>query len=490
MSAVPRSIDTDPISVLETLQEGFPVRHVFFVFFDPAENAYLRDKEQIINVPSNREEHLPFFETDTPFRRLLDQCVKQGEPERRSVRTGAFEGVAAGVPLAVNQQVIGTAVLTVDAEDDAEELDTEAVQQHLAAHPFAFARAWMFYASKSHFDHPFLVGNTEEWRKVEEHLMSAAGYDHNEMPVYILGEPGTGKEFAARFIHFLSGRAREGELVSMNCPTIEDTLAGTELFGHEKGAFTGAHSDREGAFERADGGTLFLDEIADLSDRNQKRILRAVEYGQIKRIGGDREIEMDVRVICATKKKLEEEVRRGRFREDLYARLRTVKIELPPLRNWKETIPDLVEIYNRRQREIGGPARSFTDGAKEAMKKHDYPANCRELKNIVSEIGVRFSEDPITATEVNRFFSGYTSPVMHDAPSGDETGTASADRDLLDWTRPPKDARSAFERHRLEQALEATTGDVEKIADTRDVSLKAIYKRCGKHDLEPADFRP
>nr|MDQ3389560.1 sigma-54 dependent transcriptional regulator [Gemmatimonadota bacterium] len=204
--------------------------------------------------------------------------------------------------------------------------------------------------------------------------------------VLITGESGTGKELAAGDIHRLSNRA-SGPFIRVNCAAIPRDLVESELFGHERGAFTGATDRRRGRFELASGGTLFLDEIGDLSLEAQAKLLRALEAGEIERVGGTETIAVDVRVIAATNKDLRAQITAGRFREDLFFRLHVIPLHLPPLRDRREDIPPLVEHFLARQRARTGlfPPR-LTEGAMEALARHPWPGNVRELANIVERL--------------------------------------------------------------------------------------------------------
>ncbi len=203
-----------------------------------------------------------------------------------------------------------------------------------------------------------------------------------EEPVFVHGESGTGKELVARAIHFNSPRAKSGRFVSENCSAIPDTLLESELFGHEKGAFTGAVAAKPGRCELAHQGTLFLDEIGDMSLDMQKKLLRAIQEGEIRRVGGQDVVRVDVRIISASNKDLSELIKTGRFREDLFYRLNVVKITLPPLRDRKEDIPMLVEHFLRRiAAEQDRPARQIDDAAFGCLRNHSWPGNVRELEN-------------------------------------------------------------------------------------------------------------
>jgi transcriptional regulator with PAS, ATPase and Fis domain len=201
-------------------------------------------------------------------------------------------------------------------------------------------------------------------------------------PIFVHGESGTGKELVARSIHFNSARAKSGKFVSENCSAIPDTLLESELFGHEKGAFTGATTSKPGLFELAHKGTLFLDEIGDMSFDMQKKLLRAIQEGEIRRVGGKDVIKVDVRMLSASNKDLADLIKTGQFREDLYYRLNVVKLTLPPLRDRKDDIPVLVEHFLEKiARDSGLPRRSIDEPAFWYLQNYSWPGNVRELEN-------------------------------------------------------------------------------------------------------------
>jgi len=205
----------------------------------------------------------------------------------------------------------------------------------------------------------------------------------SDATVLIRGESGTGKELIARAIHFNSARAA-GPLVTLNCAALPEQLLESELFGHEKGAFTGAVAQRKGRFELADGGSIFLDEIGDLSPALQVKLLRVLQERQFERLGGTRTLKVDVRILAATHRDLEQAMRDGTFREDLYYRLNVVTIQIPPLRERREDIPVFLDHFLRKfvqknRREVTG----LTAAARDALLRYDYPGNVRELENIV-----------------------------------------------------------------------------------------------------------
>ena len=215
--------------------------------------------------------------------------------------------------------------------------------------------------------------------------------------VLILGESGTGKEVLAKYIHFCS--KRKGPFVTINCAAIPEELLEAELFGYEKGAFTGAIKSKPGKFEIANKGTLFLDEIGDLSLKLQAKLLRVIQEKQVERLGSDHSIKVDVRILAATNKDLEKEVQEGRFREDLFFRLNVIPIKLPPLRERKEDIPLLTQFFLKRICEREGiEEKKFTSQAIKALLNYPWPGNIRELENFVERV-VILSENNIIGIE-------------------------------------------------------------------------------------------
>jgi len=215
--------------------------------------------------------------------------------------------------------------------------------------------------------------------------------------VLILGESGTGKEVLAKYIHFCS--KRKGPFVTINCAAIPEELLEAELFGYEKGAFTGAIKSKPGKFEIANKGTLFLDEIGDLSLKLQAKLLRVIQEKQVERLGSDHSIKVDVRILAATNKDLEKEVQEGRFREDLFFRLNVIPIKLPPLRERKEDIPLLIQFFLKRICEREGiEEKKFTSQAIKALLNYPWPGNIRELENFIERV-VILSENNIIGVE-------------------------------------------------------------------------------------------
>jgi len=243
-----------------------------------------------------------------------------------------------------------------------------------------------------------IVGNSVPIRRVLERVEKVAATDAR---ILISGENGTGKELVARAIHRLSSRS-DTVFIEVNCAAIPSELIESELFGHLRGSFTGAFADRAGKFEQANGGTLFLDEIGDMSRDAQAKVLRVLEQGVLTRIGGSEAVEVDVRVLSATNKNLEQEIEDGRFREDLFYRLNVVPISVPPLRERQEDIPMLVTHFSEGMaaRE-GSAARVFSDAAMERLKTLTWPGNVRELRNTVERLLILSDGSKITSDDVD-----------------------------------------------------------------------------------------
>ncbi len=244
-----------------------------------------------------------------------------------------------------------------------------------------------------------IIGESESIRKIRDLIQKVAATDAR---ILVTGSNGTGKELVAHWVHALSARS-EGPMVEVNCAAIPTELIESELFGHEKGAFTSAVKQRQGKFELAHGGTLFLDEIGDMSLSAQAKVLRALQENKIARVGGDKEISVDVRVVAATNKDLAEEIRRGNFREDLFHRLNVIPIHVPDLNDRRSDIPLLAEHFLQLilEEQNMGPKKIRPD-AMNALQELDWTGNIRELRNVVERL-IILSDQEITATDVEVF---------------------------------------------------------------------------------------
>ncbi len=295
---------------------------------------------------------------------------------------------------------------------------------------------------------PTLIGKAPAMQEV---FRSIGRLANSSMTVLITGESGTGKELVARALHEHSPRAGR-EFIALNTSAIAAELLESELFGHERGAFTGADARRIGRFEQADGGTLFLDEIGDMSPALQTRLLRVLAESEFYRVGGQTSIKVDVRVIAATNQDLAQAVQKGRFREDLYHRLNVIRINTPPLRQRREDIPLLLTHYLQgAAQELNAPAKTLSDDALDALKRYDWPGNVRQLVNAMRRLTITAPGSVITAQDLPEELGGAAvdGPEWSDALASWAEGRLSADseRPLLD------DALPAFERTLIRVAL-------------------------------------
>jgi two-component system nitrogen regulation response regulator NtrX len=287
--------------------------------------------------------------------------------------------------------------------------------------------------------------------------------------VLITGENGTGKELVARAIHRLSPRMNK-PFVEVNCAAIPSELIESELFGHMKGSFTGAVSDRAGKFEQADKGTLFLDEIGDMSLAAQAKVLRVLQDGEVTRIGGTKSYRVDVRVLAATNKTLEEEIAAGRFREDLYYRLNVVPLHVPPLRDRREDIPLLAQHFvNLLSQRDGIASRMMDSSALETLQRYDWPGNVRELRNAIERVLILSAGPRITAADVSRL-TGTRPP--------DASGLGS----LLE-IKTYEEFKNAAERAFLLHKLREMDWNVSETARVLDMPRSNLYKKIERYGL-------
>jgi two-component system nitrogen regulation response regulator NtrX len=244
-----------------------------------------------------------------------------------------------------------------------------------------------------------MIGAPEEMDKVNQIIEQTASSDSRVM---ITGDNGTGKELVARKIHLKSSR-RNRPFIEVNCAAIPDNLIESELFGHEKGAFTGASSQRKGKFEAADGGTLFLDEVADMSLSAQAKVLRAVQEMQFERVGGEKTIEVDVRILAATNKNIPEEIEKGNFREDLYFRLNVIPIKLPSLKERSSDLDELIGYFMEKFKKEGTDKKTISKEGMSLLKKYSWPGNIRDLKNFLERVNIMCNEYEISEESVRTY---------------------------------------------------------------------------------------
>jgi DNA-binding NtrC family response regulator len=305
--------------------------------------------------------------------------------------------------------------------------------------------------------------------RMEDVLSLVARVAPSQSTVLIRGESGTGKGLLARIIHYHSPRS-SGPLVTLNCAAIPENLLESELFGHEKGAFTGATSQHPGKFEQAQGGTLFLDEIGDLSPVLQSKLLRAVQERAFERVGGSKTIEVDVRLISATHQDLEQLIRENRFREDLYYRLNVVSLFLPPLRERKEDIPILLDHFLKKFGRANGKENiEVSREARDLLLRHDYPGNIRELENLVERAVVLARDHLITSRDI----------PFHLKEGREESETPpppSSDLPLLEQL-------DALEKFLIRQALKETEGVQTRAADRLGISERVLRYKLKKYGM-------
>ncbi|GAB6182415.1 sigma-54-dependent transcriptional regulator [Thermodesulfovibrio hydrogeniphilus] len=315
-----------------------------------------------------------------------------------------------------------------------------------------------------------LVGSSDAMKRIKKQIEQIAKGDSR---VLILGESGTGKELVARAIHSLSDRANS-PFVEVNCAAIPQELIESELFGHEKGAFTGAVERKIGKFELANTGTLFLDEIGDMTLLTQSKLLRVIETQKFQRVGGTKDITVNVRIISATNKDLVEEIKKGNFREDLYYRLNVVPIYIPPLRERKEDIPELVNHFiTEFVREKGWKPKTLTGNAIKMLQNYDWHGNVRELRNAVERLMIMTDSEIIDADAIEK--------------TGIIGGTTKQESyfkyDSL------KDARDAFERDFIIKKLKENNWNMTKTAEKIGIERSNLYKKIKSLGIPlPKDF--
>lgn len=335
----------------------------------------------------------------------------------------------------------------------------------------------IYPSKKSQFGE--LIGRSLEMRKIFGILEKVAP---TNVTVVIGGETGTGKELVAKAIHQYSRRGK-GPFIVFDCGAVAENLIESELFGHERGSFTGATTTRQGAFELADGGTIFLDEIGELSLDLQPKLLRALETGEVKRVGADRPRRVDVRILAATNRNLKDEVKKGRFREDLYFRLSVVQIYLPPLRKRVEDLPLLIRHFfeiARKEAASSGKTevQGMTEDAQRLMVEYQWPGNIRELKNSIDR-GVSFCD-------------GAMIDVQHLPDYIQERSIVTKAHPAMDGALPFKDAKEkwveSFEKDYLVEVLRRNNMNISKAAKQAGIDRKSVQRLLKKYGLTVKDL--
>jgi two-component system nitrogen regulation response regulator NtrX len=305
-----------------------------------------------------------------------------------------------------------------------------------------------------------LLGNSQKMRQLREQIDMAA---KSNSRVLILGESGSGKELVAHILHEKSGRA-DKPFIEMNCAAIPQELIESELFGHEKGSFTGAFERKKGRFELADQGTLFLDEIGDMSLPTQSKVLRVLETQEFQRVGGSQSIKVDVRIISATNKELVEEAKKGTFREDLLYRLNVIPIMVPPLRERREDIPVLVEHFLEYFAvEYGQKKKDIAPDGLKLIESYDWPGNIRELRNVIERIVIMTPSNTVTAKNI----------VIGE--------TARSDYFAFNTL---KEARESFEKDFIAKKLDENSWNISKTAEILDIERSNLHRKIKAYEIK------
>ena len=315
-----------------------------------------------------------------------------------------------------------------------------------------------------------LIGNSEAMQKVRSMIDKVAETDAT---VLVRGESGTGKELVARELHERNSVRRNASFVAVNCAALPSELIESELFGHEKGAFTGAAARREGKFEQAHLGTLFLDEIGDMSSNVQAKLLRALEERRIERLGANESIPVDVRIVSATHRPLEQEITNGNFRADLFYRLRVVTVDIAPLRDRREDIPLLAETFLRMAAErYELPQRALSQAALKRLLEYNWPGNVRELKNAIDRAVIMAEGDEVTPKDLpDEITAGMSKSTLVDGADGELDGLR------VPFTADFREDRREFERRYITRCLEHTQGNVTRAAEILDMHRQSLQHK-------------
>ena len=425
-------------------------------------SAVLDDEGYTVSTAENGSEALKKIKDDTPSVILLDVWLPDidGLEILREIRS-AYPGVA--VIVMSGHGTIETAVRAtkLGAYDYIEKpLSMERVHL-IVKHAIEQQRLELENVQlKGRIEKWYeIIGESPSMRSLKEQILVVG---RSNSRVLITGENGTGKELIARSVHRASQRA-DKPFIAVNCAAIPETLIESELFGHEKGAFTGAVSVQRGKFEIADSGTLFLDEIGDMSLNTQAKVLRVLQEQEFQRVGGTRNIRVDVRLITATNKNLSDEIKKGAFREDLFYRINVIILNAPPLRERKEDIPLLAEHFlNEVIREQGLKDKRLTDQSIELMKGYDWPGNVRELRNLMERVAIMTAGDRINPADLSII-------------AGDQQRNVST---LINaGSGSLKDARAGFERYFILEKLRENKWNITKTAEDLKIERSNLHRK-------------
>lgn len=343
-------------------------------------------------------------------------------------------------------------------------------------------------------DNKDLIGGSNEMKRIFSMIDKLARVDTS---VLVRGESGTGKELVARAIH-MNGPRKDERFVAVNCSAIPENLIESEFFGHEKGAFTGADGRKIGKFQYADGGTLFLDEIGDISATLQVKLLRALQEQKFTPVGSNREVEVNVRIVAATNRNLEEMIKRGEFREDLFYRLNVLPIFLPPLRERKDDIESLLlHFLEKFNATYGNKILGISDEARELLMKYNWPGNIRELENVMEHAFVIETGDKITAASLPDSIRGLSRSVGKSAVAADNvssTGGTPGQGDGLSFNIDLQNLdfqtqKEEFEKHFIISALKVFNGRINQTALHANIPKKTLLRKLEKYGLTAKDYQ-
>lgn len=439
--------------------------------------SILEDEGYEVSVAANGAEALKIYGTDPPHLMILDIWM----PEMDGLET--LRRVKEFVPMTQVMMISGhgsieTAVkaIKLGAYDYIEKplsLENVTLRVKHALEQFRLAQENRSLRTKvqQKFE---LVGQSPAMQRLRD-LIKTAGPTNSR--VLIGGENGTGKELVARAIHMHSIRS-DHPFVAVNCAAIPETLIESELFGHEKGSFTGATSMKRGQFEQADGGTLFLDEIGDMSLNTQAKVLRALQEQQFTRVGGTKLMKVDVRVLAASNKDLEKEIGKGQFREDLYYRLNVVPIVVPPLRERREDIPALVRHFMKMHvEEQGLRMKEVSPEAMAVFQHYEWPGNIRELRNLIERLMIMVPGVVIEASQATLSLQGRTVGTV-------PAGNYAANPLLTKSYDSLRDARNAFEKEYISRKLREHHWNISRTAEDLKIERSHLHRKIKLLDVE------
>jgi two-component system nitrogen regulation response regulator NtrX len=440
--------------------------------------SILEDEGYDVSVAANGVEALKIYGTDPPDLMILDIWMPEMDGLETLRRAKEFVPTTQ-VMMISGHGSIETAVkaIKLGAYDYIEKplsLENVTLRVKHALEQFRLAQENRSLRTKvqQKFE---LVGQSPAMQRLRE-LIETAGPTNSR--VLIGGENGTGKELVARAIHMHSTRS-DHPFVAVNCAAIPETLIESELFGHEKGSFTGATSMKRGQFEQADGGTLFLDEIGDMSLSTQAKVLRALQEQQFTRVGGTKLMKVDVRVLAASNKDLEKEISKGQFREDLYYRLNVVPIVVPPLRARREDIPALVRHFMKTHvEEQGLRMKEVSPEAMAVFQQYEWPGNIRELRNLIERLMIMVPGFVIEASQATLSLQGRTVGAM---PAGNQPPPNSLPTKSYDSLR---DARNAFEKEYISRKLREHHWNISRTAEDLKIERSHLHRKIKLLDVE------